>query len=57
MDRVEDFAGALDKTDYYLLDQYWLLLYELFVKGRLPNPYANDQTFEIMNNAGVRFQV
>jgi len=53
--QVREFAAALDPADLYLLDQYWLLLYELFAAGEIVNPYPNDDTFPIMRDAGVRF--
>ena len=57
---VRDFADSLvstvvDEIDKYELDQYWVLLYELFVDGERANPYANEEAFDIMRAAGIRF--
>lgn len=48
-------AGVVDEVDKYELDQYWLLLYELYVDGEIANPYAKEDAFDIMASAGVRF--
>lgn len=52
------FANSLDSTDLYLLDQYWLLLYQLFLDGKIANPYSEDrdkQVFEILKSNAVKF--
>lgn len=48
-------AGVVDEIDKYELDQYWLLLYELYLDGEIPNPYVNEPAFAILKAAGVRF--
>lgn len=48
-------AGVVDEVDKYELDQYWLLLYELFLDGEIANPYTGENAFDIMSSAGVRF--
>lgn len=58
--KVVDFAKAIvggvsDEIDKYELDQYWLLLYEMFRDGEIANPYANEDAFDIMMDAGVTF--
>lgn len=57
--KVIEFANGLQRTDLYGLDQYWLLLYELFSHQKVDNPYqtknSKDTTFEIMYSEGVRF--
>jgi len=52
---VVAFATGLDASDLYELDQYWLLLYELFREGAIENPYTGDDTFAILKDNGVRF--
>jgi len=57
---VREFADSLvstvvDEIDKYELDQYWVLLYELFVDRERANPYANEDAFDIMSAAGIRF--
>lgn len=55
-DSVVSFAKKLDKKDWYLLDSYWILLYELFGDGKLPNPYGKAETaFETMKKAKLLF--
>lgn len=39
------FCNGLDKTDIFLLDQYWLLLYQLFLDGKIPNPYSDVNAY------------
>ena len=53
--RVVDFAKSLNPADLYELDQYWILLYFLFRDGKLANPYASEDAFEILNDNGVVF--
>lgn len=48
-------AGVAGEIDKYELDQYWVLLYHLFLAGEVPNPYANEEAFDIMAAAGVSF--
>lgn len=53
--RVIEFAQALDRSDLYGLDQYWLLLYELFREGKIASPYEDEDTFESMKDNNVSF--
>lgn len=39
------FANSLDKSDLFLLDQYWLLLYQLFFDGKIQNPYQDKSAY------------
>lgn len=52
--KVIKFVKTLDKKDLYELDAYWLLLYQLFLKGKIKNPY-NDKTFSILKKNKVSF--
>lgn len=56
---VIDFCNSLDKSDLFLLDKYWLLLYQLFFDEKIPNPYKNDndkgEVFNILKNEEVKF--
>ncbi|MFC2071088.1 antiviral reverse transcriptase Drt4, partial [Chloroflexota bacterium] len=54
---VVEFAKNLDKTDPHMLDNYWLLLYQLYFKKLIPNPYKNDNTFKILRSNKVSFLV
>ena len=52
------FANSLDRTDLYLLDQYWLLLYQLFLDGKILNPYTEERdkkVFEVLKMNEVKF--
>jgi hypothetical protein len=53
--KVIDFAEKLDKTDLYELDTYWPLLYQLYLKGKISNPYSNDDTFKLLKKHNVSF--
>ena len=56
---VYAFAKSLDQKDLYRLDQFWLLLYELYYDNKITNPYATpaatDGVFEAMKAAKLRF--
>lgn len=55
-EKIASFALKLDKDDLYFLDKYWILLYQLFLDGLIPQPYpADDCTFEILQDEGVTF--
>ena len=53
--RVISFVSSLDPADLYELDQYWLLLYELFREGKIASPYKDEDAFEIMLANSVGF--
>ena len=57
--KVIDFCNSLDKSDLFLLDQYWLLLYQLFFDEKISNLYNDDndkgEVFNILKNARVSF--
>lgn len=52
---IVDFAKALDWSEMYELDQYWLLLYQLYFAGRIQNPYADEDAFPTLKVNGVSF--
>ena len=52
---VVDFAKSLDPAELYDLDQYWLLLYQLFLDGQLGNLYSNEEAFPVLREEGVSF--
>ncbi|MFK5951313.1 MAG: RNA-directed DNA polymerase [Methylococcales bacterium] len=54
-DEILAFVNAIDKTDVYELDQYWLLFYQLFFDGKCPNPYSSDTTFDVLKAEDVSF--
>jgi hypothetical protein len=53
--QVVAFAKSLDQTDPYDLDQYWLLLYQLFLDNCIGNPYSDEETFLVLKQEGVSF--
>lgn len=53
--KVVQFANGLDSSDLYELDQYWLLLYELFRVGAIASPYKDEDAFDIMKDSSVSF--
>ena len=58
-DLVIDFANQIDRADLYKLDRFWLVLYQLYRHGRIPNPYGTAKsgggTFETLKSEGVSF--
>ncbi len=47
---VQEFAnGIVAKNDLYLIDRYWLLLYQLFFDGKISNPYSNEEAYRNLN--------
>lgn len=56
-DKVIKFASDLvkDKNDLYKMDQYWLLLYQLFLDGNVSNPAGSHATFRILRDSAVTF--
>jgi hypothetical protein len=54
--KILAWATTLDKSDSYLLDRYWILLYQLY----LDNHFSSDlcsvpEAFEVLKAAGVTF--
>lgn len=44
---VINFAkNIISQNDLYLSDQYWLLLYQLFLDGKINHPYSDKQAFQ-----------
>ena len=53
---VIEFANTIHRSDLYKLDQYWLLLYEIYRDCETTNPYGQgDRVFETMKAAGISF--
>lgn len=44
-DEIIEFVNNLNHTDLYLLDQYWILLYQLFYDDKIENPYSNSDAY------------
>jgi len=41
---IKDFIDKLGFNDLFLLDQYWILLYQLFFVDIIENPYGKDES-------------
>lgn len=52
---VVKFAKKLNKGDLYLLDRFWVLLYQLYKTGEITNPYNTDNTFDVLKDNNVSF--
>ena len=44
-DDIVAFYNTLDTDHLFQLDQYWLLLYQLFYDGKITNPYENQAAY------------
>lgn len=56
VDAAATYANELIKSStLYELDQYWILLYQLFFDDRIGNPYEAEPTFEILKKYDVQF--
>jgi len=44
-----------ENSTLYELDQNWLLLYQLFLQDLIPNPYSNEDCFELLKKYDVHF--
>jgi hypothetical protein len=54
--RIVSFIVGLDTTDQYTLDSQWMLIYEMFRRGEVSNPYGNDEiAFDILKKADIGF--
>ena len=54
---VAKFAHKLNRKDPHEIDQYWLLLYQLFLDERIPSPYGKKSSFEVLRDSGTNFVV
>lgn len=52
---VKAFVDSLDASDFYELDQYWVLLYQRFFAGKGANPYPHENCFQILKDEQVSF--
>lgn len=52
---VLDFARQIINLSEFQKDEYWLLLYQLFLKDAIENPYKNDSTFPVLKEHSVNF--
>lgn len=55
VDLVTQYAKELIDKHLYTKDQNWLLLYQLFLADKIPNPYEEDETFLLLKRYEVDF--
>jgi len=53
--KIVGFAEQLKREGLYELDAYWLLLYQLYSKDFISNPYIHDDTFKVLRKNKVSF--
>ncbi|MEZ6018418.1 MAG: antiviral reverse transcriptase Drt4 [Planctomycetota bacterium] len=53
--RIVDHCSHIDQSDIYALDRNWVLLYQLFARDDIPNPYKNEKTFDTLRDNAVNF--
>lgn len=49
------FANNIIEKSAYDKDEYWLLLYQLFIKNLIENPYQDDECFKKLKEHEVNF--
>ena len=56
-DSVITFARSINnnKANNIELDPYWLLIYQLFAKGKIKYWYNDDNTFRVLRKNNVSF--
>lgn len=45
VDLVKQFCNTLDYNDLYQVDQYWVLLYQLYLDNVIEHPYSNEAAY------------
>lgn len=53
--KIIDFAHEILNRSDYEKDQYWLLLYQLYMDEKIEKVYENDNAFELMKKYEVNF--
>ena len=54
--KITAWTSALDKSDAYALDRYWLLLYQLHLSGHVTSDFCSvPSAFDALGAAGVTF--
>ena len=54
-DEIVEFANEKCAETTYSKDQYWILLYQLYLKNMIKNPYPEDNCFETLKKYDVDF--
>lgn len=52
---IVDFANDIISKSAYDKDQYWILLYQLFINDLIENPYQGDECFKKLKEHEVNF--
>lgn len=56
--KIIDWTTALDKSDAYALDRYWILLYQLYLHGHIGSDFCSEpKAFTSLKAANVSFIV
>lgn len=51
---IKSLVDSILASDLYSKDNYWILLYQLFISNNIENPY-DDETFNILKSFNVNF--
>lgn len=54
-DAISYANKVIETGDLYDRDRHWILLYELFFRGEINNPYPQEPAFEILKKYDVQF--
>lgn len=52
---IKSFVDTILISDVYTKDNYWILLYQLFVNNHITNNPYDDETFDILKSFNVNF--
>lgn len=55
VDRVVAYASRLIDDELYIKDQYWFLLYQLYLMNKISDPYVGEGTFNLLKKYDVDF--
>ena len=52
---IQTVKDIINGGDNFEFDQHWMLLYQLYRDGKILNPYVEEDSFDVLKNAGVSF--
>ena len=55
IDRLVNYSTQISEGHIYVKDQHWFFLYQLYRMGKIENPYAEDDSFELLKRHDVNF--
>jgi hypothetical protein len=55
IDAAFRYAETIMEAPLYIRDQYWLLLYQLFLADKIPDAYPDEGTFKLLKKYDVDF--